>query len=86
VRLPLGPLRYLVGSPTLHRWHHAKDRDAGNYANLGPWLDVLFGTYYCPKTEPVALGVPAPTPPTYLALLLHPFRPRAAKESRSSLS
>jgi len=76
VRLPLGPLRYLVGSPTLHRWHHALDRDAGNYANLGPWLDVLFGTYHCPAGEPEALGLPEATPRSYLGLLLYPFRRR----------
>jgi sterol desaturase/sphingolipid hydroxylase (fatty acid hydroxylase superfamily) len=84
VRLPLGPLRYIVGSPTLHRWHHARDRDAGNYANLGPWLDVLFGTYYCPKAEPESLGLPEPMPDRYVALLLHPFRRRSLSDASSA--
>jgi sterol desaturase/sphingolipid hydroxylase (fatty acid hydroxylase superfamily) len=52
VRIPLGPLRWFVGSPELHHWHHAKDRDAGNYANLSPLMDIAFGTYRCPPHEP----------------------------------
>ncbi|MBL4752899.1 MAG: sterol desaturase family protein [Flavobacteriales bacterium] len=30
VRLPLGPLRMLIGSPELHHWHHDLDRHADN--------------------------------------------------------
>lgn len=78
VRLPLGPLRYFVGSPKLHRWHHARSRDVGNYANLAPWLDVLFGTYHCPDAEPTELGVEEPMPEDYVGLLVGPFRPRGA--------
>ena len=76
VRVPLGPLRMLLGAPELHHWHHAKDRDAGNYANLAPWLDWLFGTYHRPKAEPTDLGIPEPHPRGYFALLLWPFLPR----------
>jgi sterol desaturase/sphingolipid hydroxylase (fatty acid hydroxylase superfamily) len=77
-RVPLGPLRYLFGAPILHHWHHARDRDTGNYANLGPWLDLIFGTYRCPDDdhEPEALGLTEPFPTSYLAMLLHPLRPR----------
>jgi sterol desaturase/sphingolipid hydroxylase (fatty acid hydroxylase superfamily) len=77
VRLPLGPLALLVGSPQLHHWHHAKGRDVGNYANLAPWLDVVFGTYCLPRTPPPAVGLSEPAPRGYLGLLLAPFR-RAA--------
>lgn len=76
VRIPLGPLQYFVGSPKLHRWHHAKSRDVGNYANLAPWLDVLFGTYHCPENDPDELGVEEPMPADYLGLLSQPFRRR----------
>ena len=55
VRLPIGPLRLLVGSPEAHHWHHDRDRRAGNYANVSPLMDVLFGTYRCPDHEPAAL-------------------------------
>ena len=76
VRLPLGPLHYLVGSPRHHHWHHHCARDAGNYANLAPWLDVVFGTYRCPDEEPDRLGTLDPMPQDYVGLLLHPFRRR----------
>lgn len=82
VRLPLGPLRVLVGAPELHHWHHAKDRFAGNYANLSPVMDVLFGTYRHPNHEPGELGITQPFPKTYLAQLLHPFARR--RRSRNS--
>lgn len=74
VRVPLGPFKYLVGSPNLHRWHHAKDQHVGNYANLGPWLDLIFGTYYLPDEGPTSLGLEEPTPQDYPGLLLHPFK------------
>lgn len=73
VKIPLGGLRVLVGAPELHRWHHARDRDAGNYANLSPLMDVVFGTYHAPAEEPVALGIDEPAPAGYLAQLLWPM-------------
>lgn len=74
VRLNLGPLRMLVGSPELHHWHHDRDRRAGNYANVSPLMDLLFGTYRCPDHEPERLGLPVPIARTYAGQLLHPFR------------
>jgi sterol desaturase/sphingolipid hydroxylase (fatty acid hydroxylase superfamily) len=78
VRLPIGPLRWFVGAPELHHWHHDKARDAGNYANISPLIDLLFGTYRCPDHEPAAFGVSEPMPKSYLGQMLHPFRPRRA--------
>jgi sterol desaturase/sphingolipid hydroxylase (fatty acid hydroxylase superfamily) len=75
VKLPIGPLRVLIGAPELHHWHHDKDRDAGNYANISPLMDVIFGTYRHPEGEPARLGIDEPTPKSYLGLMLHPFRP-----------
>jgi len=74
VRLPIGPLRILIGAPELHHWHHDRARDAGNYANLSPIMDLVFGTYRCPDHEPEAFGVHETIPKTYLGQLLHPFR------------
>jgi sterol desaturase/sphingolipid hydroxylase (fatty acid hydroxylase superfamily) len=76
VRLPLGPLRMLIGAPELHHWHHAKERFAGNYANLSPLMDLLFGTYRHPSHEPESLGLSEPFPRSYAGQLLHPLLPR----------
>jgi len=76
VRLPIGPLRLLVGAPELHHWHHDRDRHAGNYANISPLMDLLFGTYRCPDHEPTAFGINEPISRSYLGQLWHPFRLR----------
>jgi sterol desaturase/sphingolipid hydroxylase (fatty acid hydroxylase superfamily) len=76
VRLPIGPLRMLLGSPELHHWHHDRDRDAGNYANISPLMDILFGTYRCPNHEPEHFGLNEPAPRTYLSHMVQPFLPR----------
>ena len=76
VRLPLGPLAYLFGSPALHHWHHAKGRDVGNYGNLAPWMDLLCGTYYRPLHEPEEVGLLESAPRSYLGLLWYPFQPK----------
>jgi sterol desaturase/sphingolipid hydroxylase (fatty acid hydroxylase superfamily) len=75
VRLPLGFLRVVLGSPELHHWHHARDRHAGNYANLSPLMDVLFGTYRFHEHEPEAFGLREEYPRSYVGQLLRPFRP-----------
>jgi sterol desaturase/sphingolipid hydroxylase (fatty acid hydroxylase superfamily) len=76
VRLPLGPLRVLFGAPELHHWHHARvPVTRHNFANLAPYLDVLFGTYHRPQgPETYPLGLTDPWPRRYLAQLARPFR------------
>ena len=81
VRLPIGPLRWFIGAPELHHWHHARDRDFGNYCNLSPLMDILFGTYYCPDHEPERFGVNEPTPTTYWGYMVHAFLPRGRRGS-----
>jgi len=82
VRLPIGPLRLLIGAPELHHWHHSREREAGNYANISPLMDWLFGTYRCPAHEPEKLGVAEPFPKSYVGQLWHPFRrSRRSKQS-----
>ena len=70
VRLPLGYLGILLGSPELHHWHHDKDRDAGNYANICPLMDVLFGTHTNPGHEPESFGIKEDFSKSYLGQLL----------------
>lgn len=80
VRLPLGPLEVVFGSPALHRWHHARvDRTRHNFGNLAPWTDVVFGTYHRPDGDAHPLGLPDPLPRTWVGQLWAPFRrPRRA--------
>lgn len=75
VRLPIGPLRMLIGAPELHHWHHDLDRKAGNYANISPLMDIIFGTYTCPKKEPDAFGIRESFPKHYIGQMLHPLLP-----------
>jgi sterol desaturase/sphingolipid hydroxylase (fatty acid hydroxylase superfamily) len=79
VSLPLGPLGWMYGDPALHHWHHAQvDRTAHNFANLGPWVDWLFGTHHRPpRTDDYPLGLGQGSPHGYLGQLLAPFLPRA---------
>jgi sterol desaturase/sphingolipid hydroxylase (fatty acid hydroxylase superfamily) len=73
VRLPLGPLKWIIGSPELHHWHHDQCRDRGNYANISPLMDVFFGTYTCPDHEPDKFGIQETFPKTYLQQLIEPL-------------
>jgi sterol desaturase/sphingolipid hydroxylase (fatty acid hydroxylase superfamily) len=74
VRMDLGPLGLLLGSPAFHHWHHDRDRHDCNFGNIAPWLDVIFSTHYDPGIEPETLGLDEVTGRGYLALLLSPFR------------
>jgi len=76
VRLPLGPLRFLFGAPELHHWHHLETTNTQhNFANLAPWTDLLFGTYFVPPPgeEKWALGNPGEPTRGYLENLASPF-------------
>lgn len=75
VRLNIGPLKKIIGSPELHHWHHHLDRDAGNYANISPLMDIIFGTYKCPDHEPDVYGIPESFPRSYFSQLLYPLLP-----------
>ena len=80
VRLPLGPLRVLLGAPELHHWHHLRGAPVQNFANLAPWTDLLFGTYHNPEgPEAWPLGCAPPLPRSYLGMLAQPLWPAAVK-------
>lgn len=72
VSLPLGPLKWIVGAPELHHWHHAREA-RHNYANLAPYLGLAFGTHHCPSHSGYALGIDRPSPKRYIALLAWPI-------------
>ncbi len=75
VRLPIGPLKKLIGAPELHHWHHDIERDRGNYANISPLMDIIFGTYYCPDKEPEQVGIKEEFSRTYIGQMLEPMLP-----------
>jgi len=62
VRLNIGPLKYVIGSPEMHHWHHSLERDAGNYANISPLMDFIFGTHYAPPHERNTLALKKTSP------------------------
>lgn len=75
VRLSIGGLKMIIGSPELHHWHHDKERDRGNYANISPLMDIIFGTYTCPPTEPKEYGIKEEFSSTYVGQLVQPILP-----------
>lgn len=83
VRFPIGPLKKLIGSPELHHWHHDVERDRGNYANISPLMDIVFGTYVCPDHEPQTFGIAEDVPTTYLGQIVEPLLPRQLLAKRN---
>jgi sterol desaturase/sphingolipid hydroxylase (fatty acid hydroxylase superfamily) len=84
VRLRFGPLRWVIGTPQFHHWHHAREPQAynSNYAGEFPLLDALFGTLYFPANRwPAQYGVDATQPDGYLRQIAWPFRTRGAAQS-----
>lgn len=75
VRFSFGPIRKLIGAPELHHWHHDLNRNAGNYANISPLMDVMFGTYVCPDHEPEKVGIQENFPNNYIGQLIFPLLP-----------
>lgn len=78
VRLNIGVLKKIIGSPDLHHWHHDMERDRGNYANISPLMDIIFGTYTCPNHEPEQFGIKEKFPTTYLGQIIKPILPTSA--------
>jgi sterol desaturase/sphingolipid hydroxylase (fatty acid hydroxylase superfamily) len=87
VRLSLGPFRWVVGAPELHHWHHARvETTKHNFANLAPWLDLLFDTHHEPDpSQTFELGNPEPDPRprTYPAMMVTPFLQAKSPKSRT---
>ena len=53
INISYGPLKYILNSPTMHIWHHAKDLPVKSGVNFGISLslwDYLFKTAYIPKS------------------------------------
>ena len=52
-------LEKFVVMPRYHHWHHSSQKAAidKNFAIHFPWIDRLFGTYYCPEEWPTTYGL-----------------------------
>ncbi len=80
LRVRIGPLRYLINSPEMHRWHHAYPNAGGAHLNFGITLSVwdwLFRTAYIPDGKgPGRLGFVgiAAYPQTIFGRMVAPFR------------
>ena len=70
-----GPFKYLIASPRYHRWHHADIPAAygKNLANVFPFYDVIFGTYFVPGPCDVPVGAQG-VPTTALSMTAWPIQ------------
>lgn len=71
-----GPLKYVISSPTFHRWHHSSEPGSidRNYATFFPFWDLLFGTFFLPDRQPTRYGVKDNSVPDgFLGQMIHPF-------------
>jgi sterol desaturase/sphingolipid hydroxylase (fatty acid hydroxylase superfamily) len=77
----LGPLRYVVATPTFHRWHHTRDSETfdKNFGGMLPLCDLLFGTFHLPRgAAPTRFGLAgSPVPGSLLGQLAYPLARRA---------
>jgi len=74
VRLPLGPLRFIVATPRFHHRHHQRGGSVANFSSFLPLIDVVFGSYSGATSR--AFGVERALPTGFLTLLLEPLRRR----------
>ncbi|HET9239316.1 MAG TPA: sterol desaturase family protein [Oligoflexus sp.] len=59
VRFHFGPLRYILTTPLVHHWHHSSQPEAldKNFAVTFSIIDVVFGTFHCPRAWPEKYGL-----------------------------
>lgn len=71
-----GRLNWVMISPAMHRWHHARDEKVSgkNFATVFSVFDRAFGTFYCPGPCDVPLGVEAPMAPGALGQYIYPLQ------------
>jgi sterol desaturase/sphingolipid hydroxylase (fatty acid hydroxylase superfamily) len=74
LRVPLGPLRFVVATPRFHHRHHQRGGAVANFAALFPFIDVVFGSYDDAAAR--RFGVARALPDSFVGLLLAPFRSR----------
>jgi sterol desaturase/sphingolipid hydroxylase (fatty acid hydroxylase superfamily) len=72
VRVPIGPLRFVLATPRFHHRHHQHDGAVANFSSFLPFLDLMFGSYSDETAD--RFGVARKLPESFVGLLLAPFR------------
>jgi sterol desaturase/sphingolipid hydroxylase (fatty acid hydroxylase superfamily) len=72
----LGKAGWVMNSPAMHRWHHARDVEGSghNFATVFSVWDRAFGTYYQPGPCAVPLGVREDMGEGALGQYAHPLK------------
>jgi sterol desaturase/sphingolipid hydroxylase (fatty acid hydroxylase superfamily) len=76
IRLDLGPLRYVLTTPQVHHWHHSSQEEGldRNFAVTFSIIDVVFGTFHCPRRWPERYGLHRERiSSSFFKQLLYPF-------------
>lgn len=84
INITWGPLKYILNSPTMHIWHHAKDlpKEHASGVNFGITLslwDYIFGTAHLPSTgKNIDLGFDdiESYPESFIEQVKEPFKKR----------
>lgn len=84
INITWGPLKYILNSPTMHIWHHAKDlpKNHSTGVNFGISLslwDYIFGTAYTPSSgKNIDLGFDdiESYPESFIEQVKEPFKKR----------
>lgn len=88
VNYPLRFLRKWVVTPQFHHWHHTRDAALidKNFSVSLPLFDLLFGTYYCPRSQwPDSYGLAQPAfDNSYYAHLVWPFQNKRLNDEKDT--
>lgn len=75
VDVRLGPLRYVINGPEMHRWHHSTGKGRNrNFSTKFAFWDWIFGTAYAPPGSAEEYGLRTRFPAHYFAQQAFAFR------------
>jgi sterol desaturase/sphingolipid hydroxylase (fatty acid hydroxylase superfamily) len=72
VRVPLGPLRFVVATPRFHHRHHQRGGAVANFSSFFPFIDLVFGSYSGDSSR--SFGLERKLPDSFVGLLIAPLR------------
>lgn len=90
VNVKIGFLKYIIGNPQLHRFHHSTDMtEAKNFCGRLPLWDIIFGTFYYPKDSdgPKEVGLSSEQtnhPTSIIGGIIYPFRQFFKKQATTT--